>query len=271
MATYIWILMLFSQVWSYQIQKLRIDTKMFSVNNINNINEQYFVPKDDKFLDKLIENCDQTSFQKWSSSLDEAVVSDLCQFNATLAVNSSFKRLDGYWKLRYSSNKFNVGYRGSPQVIMFVNSTAKSVFLEISYPDNQKSLKKVLLQLIEPSSSSTSTTAEKNIWKHQLRSVELIRTLAIKLLSKIPFIRHSTFSTALAVPPISLVTKQILKRIFPGLCILSTYDLVYLDDDICIQRSCSINSKIENLSYNVFTRVYQTWDPSVGWVFVSAV
>jgi hypothetical protein len=278
----------------------------FQQSSINN-NEPlspYFKP-DDLFLSTLIANCDKTSSYKSSNSIDndddESILADLRLFNKNSMLeqksSSSWKQLDGYWKLRYTSNKFQVGYRGPPEVIMFVNSTARSTFFEISYPDNKRSLKKVLLQLVESSiskskqlasntntnNSNTDTSTsippssanEYPVWRYKVKSVELVRSPLITFFSKLPFVRHASFSALLAVPPVSSLTKQILKQVFPSLCALSIFSMTYLDDDICVQRSSSVDnddeSKIDNCTYNVFTRVYETWNPMKGWVFVSTV
>lgn len=218
--------------------------------------------------------------------MDDSLVADLRKFTGNLTVTyESMKMLDGFWKLRYTSKKFRTGYRGAPKVIMFVNSTSRMTFVEVSYPKNQRSLRKVLLKLTDPSLAPTkliataitsengSITADgSNQWRFKLKSIELVREPLIKLFSKLPFVRFTSFSAALAVPPLAALTKQMLKQIFPSLCALSPFKITYLDDDVCVQQSVDTDGKLEDSTvYNVFTRVYEAWDPMEGWVLVSTV
>ena len=259
---------------------------MFVNTRLRNINyEKPFTASKETsndFITNLMENCDKCFHDHvtFNSSINEAfVINDLDFLRISeggmkesitdlldshkASASETLNRLDGQWKLRYSNKKWNTNYRGLPNFFLNVNSSTKTIFHEIDFINNtNNTLQRVTIGLELHSEPVAVETSLKPSFKTKFQYMNYERKRSI-----LPFLKSFSTSWPSKIPFLkSLIKEKVVKTKFPNI-ISENFEIAHVDDDVLVTVSD------EGEHYNVYSRLYQVWDPSVpnGWNLISLV
>jgi hypothetical protein len=158
--------------------------------------------------------------------------------------------LDGMWKLRFTTATdaiFKPGKRGPATTMQYVNSTISTFTNVVDFKENKGKVKG--FRVVVEGKASNGTRVDLNF-------------------KKVIIERRSKFPRLFGTVTIPLPSLGFLQRIAgskdkDGQRSRGAYfNILYLDDEMRIHLTGDGN-------YFVQTRLYEAWDPSVGWTYVS--
>lgn len=211
-------------------------------------------------ISNLLVKCDLCSVvESFNKEAEAALLNDLeimrivegNKFNKTC-----IELPDGIWNLRYTTSKWKRGRRGTPRFLLYVNATSNTSFHEIDFLENiDGTLKKTIITMCHV----TSHTEDHNSIKSTVKSIDFIRNSSRRLS------RHISLGPVFNIPIVPSLAKNFLRRRLPYLCSLSSeFQVIFTDQDLHVQYSA-------DEEYNVYSRLYEAWDPMKGWTLVSTV
>ena len=210
----------------------------------------------DATISDLMEKCDE--YSDYNSHTDknnhekELITTKINKLQDISQPSVHVNDQGGLWRLRYSSKKYKVDHRGIPTINLYLNTTTNMSYYEISYVNNLNGTLKQLHTAFKLQYNSTS-----NYYTSKLKGIEFIRTPTTK-------IKHISLNLPLKLSLFIGLLKGYIRRYIDHLTVLNEYTVLYVDDEVCIHSN-------KDGDVNVFSRLYQTWDPSQGWMLISVV
>ena len=218
----------------------------FSIKQSNN----------DAIISDLMDNCDEYSncnpYTDKVNHEKDLITTKIIKLQDISQSNLHVNEQGGLWRLRYSSKKYKVDHRGVHTINLYLNTTTNMSYYELNYINNINGTLNQFHSAFELQYNSTS-----NYYTSKLKGIEFIRTPTTK-------IKHISLNLPLKLGLFVGLLKGYIRRYIGHLTVLDEYRVLYIDDEVCIHSN-------KDGEVNVFSRLYQTWDPSQGWTFISVV
>lgn len=202
----------------------------------------------DQIIEKLIKYCDSSPYGSNKTSIESLIdrlIGDYKVAEFKWGGNVTGSEIDGIWQLRYTTELVLNDHRGPAKTYMSINSTDGSINSRITFPYTNGSISSLNFLMTATLLQRPTFTLE-----HQRLIIErkshILRTINIR----IPFIKQ--------------VNKLLGRTVYNRLSPRKSFEVLYLDDDLLIQQNL-------NGSKFVLVKQYLSWDPMIGWTYISAL